>query len=493
MSRPNNTSSDFVHAVPTVAGGEEEFVLEEMQTASAWYTLHKVGRNGRWFVRKGLNDETRGKAMFEGILRREYELLADIDHQNVVRVYRWIEGKDGEGSAFEMQYVDGRTLREFIAEDPSRERKIKVVRQLLDALEYIHSKQITHQDITPSNVLVSWNGDRVKLIDFGLAHDEAAQLKLPAGTEDYIAPEVLEGGTADSLSDLYSLGRVLLDINISPRVNRLVEKRVVTDRNQRILDVATLRQAFFKALKPDYKIILAVAFAFVCCTALCLFLFLSRKKSTNKNDRELVYSKKVVESVVPTEKDTLFIKENTIDGEVKGMKTEPVTLKGPVALKDVGEVSLPSHERETTNNNPTLAINQSKETVKEEKQIEKTAEKETKKKPILDGNGRYLRSRDKDGIYTPVTIIPCSFKDWYNSQAVKPFTYDFGRIELDLEITPEGKVGPVRIEDKGKANNEVLKYVMYEYVWKELKFIPAQDSDGNCVTYHISYTIKCPL
>lgn len=277
MKRTNDISSGFVDAVPAATGGDEAVVTEEMRTASAWYVLHKVGRGGRWFVRKGLNEETHGRAVFERLLRREYELLADLDHQNIVRAYRWLDARGDVGSAFEMQYVDGRTLGEFLDEKPSRERKVKVARQLIDVVAYIHGKQVTHQNIKPSNILVAWNGDRVKLIDFGLAHDDAAQLKLPAGTEDYIAPEVLDGSTADSLSDLYSLGRVLLDMDISPRVNRLVRKCLLTDRERRILDAATLRQAFLKALQPNYKFILATALVSACCIALCIFLFLPHK------------------------------------------------------------------------------------------------------------------------------------------------------------------------------------------------------------------------
>ena len=474
MQHPNNTSSDFVNSVPTSAGGEEVFVLEPMQTDSAWYTLHKVGRNGRWFVRKGLNDETRGKAMFERILRREYELLADIDHQNVVRVYRWIEGKDGEGSAFEMQYVDGRTLREFIAEDPSRERKIKVVRQLLDALEYIHSKQITHQDITPSNVLVSWNGDRVKLIDFGLAHDEAAQLKLPAGTEDYIAPEVLEGSTADSLSDLYSLGRVLLDINISPRVNRLVKKRVMVDKEHRIEDANRLQSAFDKAVasRRMYWIIPAVAAAGFT-TGLLVNLSLRDKTASSGKQQPLAN-----EIVRDTIRDTVMLAGAEDSVNLYSAANEQATETAPAY--DAASPSLVP---------PQTEISPEKTTPKEATTASQTPKPTSPygetRFPILDEGGRYKRVMDANGIYFPIEHC-VSFDEYYHRQNPKPYVNGSKAwIRTDVFLKEDGSVKDVTVTQRSTdvTPTEEMEKFAIKYARGVLHYVPAQDKDGKCVPY----------
>ena len=60
----------------------------------------------------------------------------------------------------------------------------------MDALEYIHGKQTAHRDLKPSNIMITRNGQHVKLIDFGLSDtDDYAVYKQPAGTEGYISPE----------------------------------------------------------------------------------------------------------------------------------------------------------------------------------------------------------------------------------------------------------------------------------------------------------------
>jgi serine/threonine protein kinase len=68
-----------------------------------------------------------------------------------------------------MEYVDGITLAEWLATNPSHSARQRVMLQLLDALEYIHSLQLVHHDLKSSNILITRNGQNVKLIDFGLS------------------------------------------------------------------------------------------------------------------------------------------------------------------------------------------------------------------------------------------------------------------------------------------------------------------------------------
>ena len=83
---------------------------------------------------------------------------------------------------------------------PISDKKLsrKIVSQLCDVLEYIHSKQVIHKDLKPENILITHNGQNVKLIDFGLSDsDDYAPLKFHAGTQAYAAPELLSGGKID--------------------------------------------------------------------------------------------------------------------------------------------------------------------------------------------------------------------------------------------------------------------------------------------------------
>lgn len=174
--------------------------------------LMKVRRQGRWFMLKGLKAEFRDQAVYLELLRKEYALMVELDHPGVVKTYAK-EVDDRLGPCIVMEYIDGVRLDEFLAGKPSAAARRKVLDQLADALAYIHSKQILHRDLKPSNILVTRNGNNVKIIDFGLSDaDDYAILKQSAGTREYMAPEQVAGERLDCRSDIYSFGLLLREI-----------------------------------------------------------------------------------------------------------------------------------------------------------------------------------------------------------------------------------------------------------------------------------------
>ena len=171
--------------------------------------LHKAQRNGQWFTLKTLKPEVANDPVYQGMFEKEFNLMMQLNHPNVVRVYSR-EEVPCVGLGIVMEYVDGRTLEEFLTENPTRSVRETVARQLLEAIGYCHGKQIIHRDLKPSNVLITYNGNRVKLIDFGLSDsDHYAVLKESAYTKAYAAPEQLAGGEIDNRTDLYAYGLIL--------------------------------------------------------------------------------------------------------------------------------------------------------------------------------------------------------------------------------------------------------------------------------------------
>jgi len=140
----------------------------------------------------------------------EARLQARVEHPNVVRVHEvgTLEGRP----CIVMQLVEGGTLASLSQETdlPSR---ITLLREAALGLHAAHLQGLIHRDVKPGNVLVESPDDgapRALVSDFGLAKDEEGGLTrsgLPAGTLDFMAPEVLLGaGPVDFRVDVYSLG-----------------------------------------------------------------------------------------------------------------------------------------------------------------------------------------------------------------------------------------------------------------------------------------------
>lgn len=204
--------------------------------------LIKVRRQGRWFMLKGLKAEFRDQAVYLEQLRKEYALMVELDHPGVVKAYAK-EVDDRLGPCIVMEYIDGIRLDGFLAGKPSAAARRKVLDQLVDALAYIHSKQILHRDLKPSNILVTRNGGNVKIIDLGLSDaDGYAILKQSAGTREYMAPEQVARGRLDCRADIYSFGLLLREI-FPRRYGRIASKCTDNDPDGRYTTMEEVRDA----------------------------------------------------------------------------------------------------------------------------------------------------------------------------------------------------------------------------------------------------------
>ena len=203
------SSGRIVPNEPTAYSIDRTFsYLEEMPTGGYSRLLRGV-RYGKYFVLKGLKANHADDETFRSMLRKEFEIMVQLNHPNIVRVYS-IEEVDGVGLCIVMEYVDGMTLDQWLAAKPTKADRRRVARQLLDAMSHWHGKQVVHRDLKPSNVMITRNGNNVRVIDFGLSDaDHFAILKEPAYTLSYASPEQIEGGQLDGRSDIYSFGRLL--------------------------------------------------------------------------------------------------------------------------------------------------------------------------------------------------------------------------------------------------------------------------------------------
>ncbi len=157
-----------------------------------------------------------------------------------------------------MEYVPGGTLAQRIASGAPIDCR-GLAHELLGAVAHIHGAGIVHRDIKPQNILLGPDGS-AKLIDFGIAlPSDATALTRTGhllGTARYLAPELMNGGTATERSDLYSCGIVLREcLDTRPMDNRLrqaVEWMCAEDPRARPPSAeAALAQIEGAALVPD--------------------------------------------------------------------------------------------------------------------------------------------------------------------------------------------------------------------------------------------------
>lgn len=176
--------------------------------------LYMAQRYGRRYVLKLLKSDFELTPTYQVALRKEFEIGIQLDHPNICRTIGW-EKVPELGQAIVMEYVDGDTLEEVIHRHRfTTALARRVFRQLCLALDYMHSKQVVHRDLKPSNIMLTHNGQQVKVIDFSLSDSDAfGVLKCPAGSSGYIAPEQMQPGAVASVAaDMYSLGVVMQDM-----------------------------------------------------------------------------------------------------------------------------------------------------------------------------------------------------------------------------------------------------------------------------------------
>lgn len=231
--------------------------------------LCKAKRYGRWWVLKGLKEPYRQDENYKNLLHKEFDILISLQHPNIVSAYS-MEEIPKMGTCIVMEWIDGITLEHWSGSKTEGEA---IYLQLLDAVHYIHAKQIVHRDLKPSNIMITHNGNHVKLIDFGLSDtDDFAILKQPAGTPGYISPEQIASQQADIRNDIFSIGCILEKILPSKPYTAII-KRCKAPITQRYANVDELKADFMAHRNRHLSGIKRIGIAALVC--IILFGFIS--------------------------------------------------------------------------------------------------------------------------------------------------------------------------------------------------------------------------
>jgi serine/threonine-protein kinase len=192
------------------------------------YQIKEVlGKGGMGIVYKAFDSVLRREVAIKTLLdisdpgalelfHREYEVLAHINHPNIVEIIDIgeFEFEGGLKPFFIMPMLPGASLGQLIKSSSHRltvERTVDIISQTCRGLHAAHEKGLVHRDMKPSNIIVL-EDDSVKIIDFGMAHtaDSHSRTGLK-GTLLYMAPEQAEMKAATALSDIFALGVVAFE------------------------------------------------------------------------------------------------------------------------------------------------------------------------------------------------------------------------------------------------------------------------------------------
>lgn len=164
---------------------------------------------------KILKEEFLDNAEFIRRFKNESRSIAVLSHPNIVKVYDVSFGDMIQYIV--MEYIDGITLKEYIAQQGviGWKEALHLTTQILRALQHAHEKGIVHRDIKPQNIMLLQDGT-IKVTDFGIARNfnsaTRTMTEQAIGSVHYIAPEQAKGGNTDGKTDIYSVGVMMYEM-----------------------------------------------------------------------------------------------------------------------------------------------------------------------------------------------------------------------------------------------------------------------------------------
>lgn len=164
-------------------------------------------------VLRQVPDVSDGLGAFDRFLQ-EYEMIAGLDHPNIVKIYDL--GVSDDHAHIAMEFVPGGDLKQRIEHGILQSEAVEYTRQIASALDRLHSLGILHRDLKPGNIMVRQDGS-LALIDFGLAKRMRLEQEITGhgeifGTPYYMSPEQGHAEDVDERSDIYALGVIFYEM-----------------------------------------------------------------------------------------------------------------------------------------------------------------------------------------------------------------------------------------------------------------------------------------
>ena len=239
----NSFTSGPIRPLSSQELGVNHLTDYELLSDSGHNLVYRAQMGGKWVVLKAAKPTEGEQTRNQLLLEREFEIMHRLDSIYVVQTISMVDDPQ-LGRSILMEYVHGRSLDKFVAGNPTSTERRRVADELMEALIFLHERQIVHGDLKPSNILITDSGNHVRLIDFGFSDNEAFIAKNIGTSPSISSPEQLPTDVLKPERDIYALGKMLA--LLFPHSLKPVIRRCLASDRSRYISVRQVRAALHR-------------------------------------------------------------------------------------------------------------------------------------------------------------------------------------------------------------------------------------------------------
>lgn len=239
----NSFTSGPIRPLSSQELGVNHLTDYELLSDSGHNLVYRAQMGGKWVVLKAAKPTEGEQTRNQLLLEREFEIMHRLDSIYVVQTISMVDDPQ-LGRSILMEYVHGRSLDKFVAGNPTSTERRRVADELMEALIFLHDRQIVHGDLKPSNILITDSGNHVRLIDFGFSDNEAFIAKNIGTSPSISIEEQLPTNVLKPERDIYALGKMLA--LLFPHSLKPVIRRCLASDRSRYISVRQVRAALHR-------------------------------------------------------------------------------------------------------------------------------------------------------------------------------------------------------------------------------------------------------